>query len=241
MDETFVQAIGIALGFVFTLMIYSYLLGDNPLYRLAIHILIGIGLGYAAVVATYTVIIPQLIDPVVTALSGTPGSFAEQGLPLLTLLALLLLLKLSRHTAPLGNVTMGFVFGVGSAVAVGGAVLGTLLPQIAATAIPFSPDAAPAVVAVQGSWLNVLAGLLIMGGTITTLFYFHFGARSVSEGVVERPAWIRAGSQIGQIFLMVAFGSLFAGTIVASLSLLTERARFMIQAPEEFLRLLGLG
>jgi hypothetical protein len=241
MDETFVQALGVALGFVFTLMIYSYLLGDNPLYRLAVHILIGIGLGYAAVVVAYTVIIPQLIDPAIKALQTRPVSFAEGAQPLLTLLALLLLLKLSRKTAPLGNVTMGFVFGVGSAVAVGGAVLGTLLPQITATAISFMPAAAPAFVAEEGSWLNLLAGLLIMVGTITTLLYFTFDARPVSEGVVERAAWIRASGQIGQVFLMVAFGSLFAGTIVATLALLTERALFMIQAPGELLRLLGIG
>lgn len=241
MDETLAQAIGIALGFVLTLMVFSYLLGDNPLYRLAIHILVGVGLGYAVVVATYTIIIPQLVDPFVQALAGAPVSAAQQALPLVALLALLLLLKLFRPTAPLGNVTMGFVLGVGSAVAVGGAVLGTLLPQIVATAVPLMPDAAPAVVAEQGSWLNVLAGLLIMGGTMTTLLYFYFEARPVSEGKIERPAWIRASSRIGQLFLMVAFGSLFAGTIVASLALLTERADFIIRAPEEFLRLLGIG
>jgi hypothetical protein len=152
-----------------------------------------------------------------------------------------MLLKLSRQTAPRGNITMGFVFGVGSAVAVGGAVLGTLLPQVAATAIPLLPGEAPALVANQGSWLNVLAGLLVMGGTITTLLYFYFDARVVSEGQLERPIWIRVSGKIGQAFLMVAFGSLFAGTIVASLSLLTERVNFIIQAPEQFLQALGIG
>jgi hypothetical protein len=241
MDETFVQAIGIAVGFVLTLMVYSYLLGDNPLYRLAIHVLIGIGLGYAAVVATYTVIIPQLVNPIAEIFAGSPVSVVERVQPVVALLAAFLLLKLSRQTAPLGNVTMGFVFGVGSAVAVGGAVLGTLLPQVGATAIPLSPAAAPNIVAEQGSGLNVLAGLLIMIGTIATLLYFYFDARPVSEGKVERPRWIRASSQIGQAYLMIAFGSLFAGAIVASLALLTERVSFLIQAPEEFLRLLGIG
>jgi hypothetical protein len=241
MDETFVQAIGIAVGFVLTLMVYSYLLGDNPLYRLAIHVLIGIGLGYAAVVATYTVIIPQLVNPIAQIFAGTPVSLAERVQPVVALLAAFLLLKLSRQTAPLGNVTMGFVFGVGSAVAVGGAVLGTLLPQVVATAIPFSPAEAPSLVAEQGSALNVLAGLLIMIGTIATLLYFYFDARPVAEGEVERPAWIRISGRVGQAYLMIAFGSLFAGTIVASLALLTERVNFLIQAPEEFLRLLGIG
>jgi hypothetical protein len=234
-------ALGIALGFVLTLMVYSYLLGDNPLYRLAIHILVGVGLGYAAVVAMYTVISPLLITPMIEALGGEAGSLAERAQPLVALLAVFMLLKLSRQTAPLGNITMGFVFGVGSAVAVGGAVLGTLLPQVAATAIPLLPGEAPPLVADQGSWLNVLAGLLVMGGTITTLLYFYFDARVVSEGQIQRPTWIRVSGKIGQAFLMVAFGSLFAGTVVASLSLLTERVNFIIQAPEQFLQALGIG
>ena len=41
---------GVALGLVLTLMIYSYLLGDNPLFRLATHVMAGIGTAYAAVV-----------------------------------------------------------------------------------------------------------------------------------------------------------------------------------------------
>ena len=45
MAEATIQALGVALGFVLTLMIYSYLLGDNPLYRLAVHVMVGAGLG----------------------------------------------------------------------------------------------------------------------------------------------------------------------------------------------------
>ena len=33
--------IGAVLGAVFTLMVLSYLLGDNPLYRLALHLFVG--------------------------------------------------------------------------------------------------------------------------------------------------------------------------------------------------------
>ena len=51
-------------------------------------------------------------------------------LPLVGLvLGVLLLMKLSPRTARLGNVTIAFLVGVGAAVAVGGAVMGTLIPQ----------------------------------------------------------------------------------------------------------------
>lgn len=43
-----------------TLMVLSYLLGDNPLYRLAVHILVGTTAGYITVVAFESVILPWL-------------------------------------------------------------------------------------------------------------------------------------------------------------------------------------
>ncbi|NIV32980.1 MAG: hypothetical protein GWN58_27110, partial [Anaerolineae bacterium] len=38
---------GLVAGAVLTLLIFSYLLGDNPLYRLALHLFVGTLLGYS--------------------------------------------------------------------------------------------------------------------------------------------------------------------------------------------------
>ncbi len=241
MDNAVVQAVGLALGLALTLMIYSYLLGDNPLYRIAVHVLVGVGTAYAAVVITHAVVIPQLINPLQQALSGTAVSLEARLQPLVALLAVLLLLKLSPRTAALGNITMGFVMGIGAGVAVGGAVLGTLLPQIGATALPLLPEQAVALVPGQSDLLNVLAALVLIAGTITSLLYFYFDARPVSEDQVERPGWVRTTARVGQGFLMIAFGSLYAGAMVASLSVLTERINFLLLAPEQILQLLGIG
>jgi len=237
MDDAVIQAIGVALGFVLTLMIYSYLLGDNPLYRLAVHVLVGVGFGYAFVVIFYTVIKPQLIEPFIS--ESAVGLEVIQ--PVVALLAVFLLLKLSPRTAPLGNLVMGFVMGVGAAVAVGGAVLGTLLPQIGATALPLLPTDDHLIFPNRSGLENALAAWVMITGVITSLLYFHFGARPVGEDKVQRPGWIRLGARVGQVFLMIAFGSLFAGALIASLSVLTTRIQFLIWAPGEILRLLGAG
>ena len=52
-----------ALSAVLTLMIFSYLLGDNPLYRLALHIFVGVSVAYLFVLALQAVIIPALSMP----------------------------------------------------------------------------------------------------------------------------------------------------------------------------------
>lgn len=55
-----------SVSFLFTLMVLSYLMGDNPLFRLAIHIFIGVSAGYAAAVAWHQVLSPKLIQPLLS-------------------------------------------------------------------------------------------------------------------------------------------------------------------------------
>ena len=230
MDNTLIQALDVALGLALSLMIYSYLLGDNPLYRIAVHILVGVGMGYASVVVIYTVLIPQVITPVEGMLLGGTAGVGQPVLlvTIVLLLTILLLLKLSPHTAPWGNLTMGFVMGVGSAVAVSGAVLGTLLPQVSATALSLRPGAQVLVSPGQNDMTNLLAGIVLVAGTITSLLYFHFSAQRMRDETTQRPSWVRLSAQVGQVFLMITFGSLFAGALVASLSVLTARVQFYL-------------
>ena len=41
------ETAGLVVGAVLTLLIFSYLLGDNPLYRLALHLFVGALVGYS--------------------------------------------------------------------------------------------------------------------------------------------------------------------------------------------------
>ena len=62
--------IGAFLGFVLTLLIFSYLIGDNPLFRITVHIFIGVSAGFAAVIAIENIILPRLIDPLFSSNRG---------------------------------------------------------------------------------------------------------------------------------------------------------------------------
>src|SRR5512135_854276 len=109
-------------AFLLTLMILSYLIGDNPLFRVAIYVFVGVSAGYVAVVAWWQVLWPDLVVPLVT---GSPMQRALLAVPLL--LGGLLLMKGWPPLSRLGIPAMGFLVGTGTAVAVGGAVNGTLL------------------------------------------------------------------------------------------------------------------
>lgn len=209
------------IGFLLTLMVLSYLIGDNPLFRFANYLFVGVSAGYVALVAWTQVLVPGLFNPLLTQ------AWPANGLYLVPLfLFVLMLMKVSPRLARLGGPAIGYVAGVGAAVAVGGAIFGTLFPQTMAAAEPFDVSTGGLGQALlNGSILN---GILLLLGTVTTLAYFHFGARRKPDGTVRRNGLINIIAWIGQVFVAVTFGVLFAGVYSAALTALIERISSLI-------------
>jgi hypothetical protein len=191
-------------GFLLTLFIYSYIVGDNPLYRIAVHLLIGVSAAYAAVVVVRTIFVPVFSD--ILAAPTDPTNLLWLA-PLL--LSILLLLKFIRPLAWAGNSSVGILVTAGAAVALVGAVSGTLIPQLLQTG-----SANPVLV--------LITALL----TISVLLYFQFTSRPNQDGEYRAPAWRRMIAGIGQATIMITFGALFAGAFSTSLALLVERVSF---------------
>src|SRR5512136_2039240 len=62
--------IGPIVAMLLTIMVLSYLIGDNPLFRLASHLFIGVAAGYAGALAARSVLWPGLLQPIVQAFPG---------------------------------------------------------------------------------------------------------------------------------------------------------------------------
>jgi len=203
-------------SFLLTLMILSYLIGDNPFFRTAVYIFVGVSAGYAAAVAWHQVLWPQLFMPLVY------GSLWERVLAVVALvLGFLLLLKLSPRTAYLGSASMAFLVGVGAAVAVGGAIMGTLFRQTQASINMFT------LLGGSGSLFSqLIKSSIILVGTLTTLIYFQFGAKASPSGP-QRSKAVELLSWIGQIFIGITLGVLFAGVYTAAITALIERLNFL--------------
>ena len=207
--------VGVA-GFLLTIMVLSYLVGDNALFRFAIHIFVGVSAGYVAIVALYQVIWPFLLIPLVTA------PLLERGLLLVPLvLGTLLLMKISPRLGWLGGPAVGYLVGAGAAVAISGAVLGTIFPQVSAATEPFD------LIGLSQRGVNplqsLLNGVVMLVGTVATLAYFHFGARRKDDGSVKRNGLIEAIAWVGKLFVALTLGVLFAGVYAAALSALVDR------------------
>lgn len=218
--EVYSELLSASVSFVVTVIILSYLFGDNPLFRATIYVFVGVSAGYVAAVAWNQVILPQLILPI---LSGTVFSNAIQAALLIVPLigSGLLLTKASPRLSGLGQIPMAFLVGVGAAVTIGGAVLGTLLPQVSATFGGF--DVGTAVARNINPAFMVFNGALVLIGVVGTLAYFHFGARQKADGTVKRNFLIEILTWIGRVYVAITFGVLFAGVYMAALTALIER------------------
>jgi hypothetical protein len=117
---------------------------------------------------------------------------------------------------------MAFLVGVGAAVAVGGAVMGTLFPQARASMNALNLSSA------GQYWLERLSeGVVMLIGTTTTLVYFHYGAKATTSGP-DRGKFVQALSWVGQIFIAITFGVLFSGVLMAAMTALIERLYFIV-------------
>jgi hypothetical protein len=212
--------IGAIVGFLLTVMVFSYLFGDNALFRLAVHLFIGAAAGYATMIVAYNILwyqllVPLMVSPLEQALVVGP--------PLL--LGLWLLLRVSNTTARYATPVLALMVGIGAAAAVGGAVKGTLFPQMNAAMGGLDLDLFNGQAGGMLFWF--FNGLVTLVGTITTLVYFHFGVRSRSGQPASPRPWIEITGMVGQGFIAVTLGALFAGVYASALAAFVERTYFL--------------
>ncbi len=205
------EQIGLWAGLVLSLMVFSYLLGDNFLYRLAVAVFVGMAAGFIAVATVEGVLIPWFQSTALSASASPPLRVAGL-LPLL--LGILLLMKTSPRLGRIGNLALAFLIGVGSAVAIVGALTGTLLPLASATSQ-----------SVRGDLLN---GFLVVLGVVSSLIYFHYLARRAPDGTARRALSIRFFGALGQGFIMITLGALYAGAILTGLAIFSDRIAFIL-------------
>ncbi|MDX2161911.1 MAG: hypothetical protein SF162_11350 [bacterium] len=217
------EQIGTWAGFVLTLMVFSYLLGDNVLYRLAVYTFAGLTAGFVTIVTLESVIAPWL-NATFLAPQPTLEGLLFGVIPLV--LGLLLLIRTSRRYGRVGAVGLAFVIGIGTAVALVGAVSGTLIPLTVRTV----EDVRAAEPAADGSTFTLLNGFIVAVGVICTLVYFQYAARRVpgAAEITRRGLLIRAIGAVGQGFLVVTLAALYGGAILTGLTIVSDRLVYLL-------------
>lgn len=213
------------LGLLLTVMVLSYLIGDNAFFRFSAHLFIGLTAGYVAVLLINQVVFPYLLSPLV---NGNWNERLWMGIPL-GLIVLLGLSLIPRFT-DLGRIPLAFLAGLTAAIAIAGAVFGTILPQSQAVIGGFDP----AIWDVNrgGTGVRILEAVVMLVGVVSTLGYFHFGKKwrsSLGQSETERPSIFEAVGKVGQVFIGITLGAIFAGVFSTALVALIDRILFIIQ------------
>lgn len=213
------------LGLLLTVMVLSYLIGDNLFFRFAVYIFIGVTAGFLSVLIIRQILWPYLFVPLVS------GSWVERLWVLIPLaLAVLLVMSQFPRFVGVGRIPLAFLAGLTAAISIGGAVFGTMIPQIRAVVDGFDPVRwyqTPG-----HPWLRILEAVVMLIGVIGTLSYFHFGRRHRdvhNTQKQERPRIFEALSKVGQVFIGIALGAVFAGIFSTALLAMIDRLLFIGQ------------
>ena len=207
------------ISLIFTVMILSYLIGDNLLFRFAAHVFIGLTAGYAVLLIGRQIFWPTLVEP----LLNSPW-LQKTWYIIPVLLILLLLVSQFKGFLRLGQIPLAFLGGLIAAVTVGGAVFGTLIPQGRVLIDAFDPqiwhDAGGPV------WLRIADAVVMLLGTVGTLSYFHFGRKWNPKPDTQpssRPLVLEGLSKVGQVFIGITLGAVFTGIFSSALLALIDR------------------
>ncbi|HXF47925.1 MAG TPA: hypothetical protein VNL73_00685 [Verrucomicrobiae bacterium] len=140
---------GTVVAAILTLAIFSFLYRENPFFRFAEHLLVGLSAGYFTVIAVQGTLVPKVIEPLKAGDFWVVISFV---------LIILILGRLTEKTRPASRIPLALVIGAGAGVAVPALLQARILVQLGATMKP----------------LGSLTNVLILVGVITTLVYFYF-------------------------------------------------------------------
>ncbi len=196
------------IGAILTLSVYSFLYKDNPFYKFAEHLVVGISAGYYLVIYYFNFIQPNVVAPVFLLRIGNEAIGLGSSMWWLALIPGILGLLLYTRFFPkfgwVGRWSLGIYVGGYAGLGLSPIMQARVLNQIGANALP----------------LTSITNVFLIVGLLGTLTYFFFSMKHKGVlGVLAR---------VGIVFLMVGFGASFGYTVMSRVSLLIGRVSFLL-------------
>lgn len=187
-----------------TLAVFSFLYRDNPVYKFAERLLVGLAVGYSLVMLGFQALHPLVIKP---ALEGT-GYLAL--IPFAG--GMLLFARFSNRWRWLTAIPLAAMIAAG---------VGTYGPlRLRAYAINQMVGIVNKVQGTPGVEMYLFA-LVSLVGFLATLSYFYFGRKG--SGLLN------SGAKLGTYFLMVFFGATIGYTVMSRMTILIGRLDFLFR------------
>ncbi len=208
------ELIGILLAGGLSLCIFSFLAGDNPFYKFAEHLLVGVSAGYWMCFGYWQGIHPYVVE------GGLADGEYHYLIPVV--LGFLLLARLIPGYAWLSRWPMAFVVGVYAGLNLILTLDGTIYQQVLSTIQDLTPHLSFTTgdPLINDSLTNFFVNIIIFFGVLSSLVYFYFS--------VEHKGAILKVSRLGIYVLMIALGASFGNTVMGRVTLLIGRVQFFI-------------
>jgi len=197
---------GIWVAAALTLFIFSFLYKDNPLYKFAEHLFVGVSAGFIVVQQFWQVLWPNLIEKMI--LTRTPEVWKYY---FGALLCVLLFTRLFASISWLSRYTIAALIGTFAGLKVTGFAQAEVVEQVRATMVPLW---------IAGDPASSLNNIILAVGVITTLVFFFFSK--------EHKGAIGGTARVGIWYLMVSFGAAYGFTVMSRISLLIGRLMFLL-------------
>ncbi len=185
-----------------TLAILSFLYRDNPIYKVAESLLVGVSIGYFLVITWSTTLMDLLFIPL----------FSEHKISLVIpfILGLLMFGRFFKGTSHISRIAIAVLIGSGAGAAIPAMLNARTLQQISATIQP---------ILLESGWLDISA-IVVIAGVLSTLAYFYFSREHTGSF-----GWVAKG---GTYFLMAFCGTTFGYTVMSRMSTFIGRMEFLL-------------
>lgn len=193
---------GTIIAGILTLAIFTFLYRDNPIYKMAEYILIGVSIGYILVITWSNTLMDRLFTPLAA------GDQWHLILPLI--LGLMMFGRFHSKTSVLSRIPIAVLIGAGAGLAIPAMLYARTLLQLGATVRPMT----------DGSLMSTISGLVVLVGVITTIVYFYFSR--------EHRGALGTAAKVGTWFLMIFFGTTFGYTVMSRMSIFIGRVDFLL-------------
>ena len=158
-----------------TIALYSFLYDDNPLFKMAENLYVGVSLGYTAGLTWYNLLLPDLVQPLLLA---PERDLAAWSLLIPAAMGIMMVLQVVPSVSWISRISFAFVVGLTAGLSITANISAQLLEQIYPTLAP-PAGAWPA----SDIWMLAIFAALVIAG-----FYFLRGRNTSEEGFMH--SWI---------------------------------------------------
>ena len=223
------RTIGLWLAAFFTLAIFSFLYADNPFYKIAESLVVGVSAAYWGVIGFWDTLVPKMFGALTPGLVKSlvqpslvaPEMLQQISMVFALILGVMMLWRLLPRGGWISAWPLAFIVGVTAGLKIVSHVESDLMAQAAATMKPLvvSVTDASGATNMWDSWWASVANVLLVTGVICCLAYFFFS--------VEHKGVVGGAARVGIWYLMITFGAAFGFTVMGRIALLAARVEFL--------------